>query len=161
LAVDVDRELAALDDEEHQPALTLECDLLSGVEAALVELVGEALEIPFVEVGEEADVAQERWGRLRHGAIHTRTAVPVSRRRVARSELLDPKLRALEPLDARPVELLAATEELDRLVHRHVTTLESRHDLFQLALQLLERPVCIHARTSSTRASTDPAASWM
>ena len=50
----LDGELAALDDEEHQSALSLERQLVAGGEASLVELVGEALEISLVEVGEEA-----------------------------------------------------------------------------------------------------------
>ena len=56
LPVHLDRQLPALDHEEHETALALERDLLTGAEAALVELVGEALEISLVEIGEEPDV---------------------------------------------------------------------------------------------------------
>ena len=56
LAVNVDGELAALDDEEHQSAFSLERQLVARGEAALVELVRKALEISLVEVGEQLDV---------------------------------------------------------------------------------------------------------
>src|SRR5918994_496368 len=96
---------------------------------------------------------------LAMGQIHTRTEQPVSRGGVARDELLDLQLGALQARDAFLVELLAATEERDRVVDRHVAALEARHDVVELALQLLERPLG-HARTSSTRAPSDPDASW-
>ncbi len=83
LAVLLDRQLALLDDEEHEAAFPFEGDLVPGGEATFAELVGEALEIPLVEVGEEADVTKECWSRLRHGAIHTPTGVPLSRHGVA------------------------------------------------------------------------------
>ena len=53
----LDGKLTALDDEEHQAPLAFERDLVSRGEATLVELLGEALEIPLVDVGEEANVA--------------------------------------------------------------------------------------------------------
>ena len=59
----------------------------------------------------------------------------------------------LEPRDAGAVQLLAALPELDRLVERHVTALEPADDLVELALQLLERALVAHGRTSSTRAA--------
>ena len=74
---------------------------------------------------------------------------------------LDPQLGALQALDAGRIELLAASEQADRLVDGNVAALEPRHDLLQLPLQLLERPVGAHGRISSTRASTEPDASWM
>jgi hypothetical protein len=69
----------------------------------------------------------------------------VSRCRIARNELLDLELGSLKARDAFLVELLAAPEEGDRIVHRHVAALQPRHDLVELALQLLERPLLAHA----------------
>src|SRR6266496_4418807 len=135
LAVHLDGQLATLDHEEHETALAFERDLLAGREAPLVELLREAREIPLVEVGEEPDVTQKGWARLRHGAIHTRTTCPMSRSWILWRELLDPQLGALQALDARGVELLAAPKQADRLVHRHVATLEPRHDLLEFPLQ--------------------------
>jgi hypothetical protein len=56
--VNLDRELSALHHEEHQTAFAFEGDLVAGREAALVELVRETLEVPLVEVGEQADVTR-------------------------------------------------------------------------------------------------------
>src|SRR5918994_376570 len=84
----------------------------------------------------------------------------VSRPRIAGNQLLDLQLGALEASDALLVELLAAAEERDRLVHGHVATLDARNDLLELALKLLETPRA-HSCTSSTRAAREPDASWM
>src|SRR6185369_16137523 len=48
---------------------------------------------------------------------------------------------------------LAAAPEGDRLVEGNVPPLELRDDVVQLALELLERALLAHVRTSSTRAS--------
>ena len=86
---------------------------------------------------------------------------PVGRchaRAVAR-QLLDPELRRLQTLDAQAEQLLAASEEGDRVVDRNVAALEPRDDVVELALELLERPLLAQLRTSSTRAPTAPVAS--
>ena len=69
----------------------------------------------------------------------------VSRPRIAGNQLLDLQLGALEASDALLVELLAAPEKGDRIVHGHVAALEPRDDLLELALELFERPLLAHA----------------
>ena len=70
---------------------------------------------------------------------------------VAGDQLLDLKLRALEARHALAVELLAATEQRDRVVDRHVAALEPRHDLFELPLQVFERPLLASLASDSSR----------
>ena len=82
----------------------------------------------------------------------------VTSRAVALAQLLDLELGPVEPLDARAVELLAATPEGDRLVEGDVPPLELRDDVVQLALELLEGALLAHGRTSSTRAPRAPLA---
>src|SRR4029079_12295238 len=78
-------------------------------------------------------------------------------------ELLDPALGRLEQCGAPPVQRLPALPELDRLVDRHVATLELADDLLQLAAEVLDLPLgCVtvaHACTSSTVAARPPVAS--
>ena len=49
--------------------------------------------------------------------------------------------------------------ECERLVESHVAAFEPRDELVELALQLLERLLVAHGRTSSTRAPSSPRAS--
>src|SRR5512138_3856484 len=72
-----------------------------------------------------------------------------SRGGVPGAELLDLELGTVEALDARAVELLSAPPERERLVQRHVAALEPRDELVQLALEVLERGLGVHGRTSS------------
>jgi len=46
-------------------------------------------------------------------------------------------------------------------VHGHIASLQTGHDLLELTLQVLERTLLAHGRTSSTRAPSEPDASWM
>src|SRR5512132_4028240 len=69
VAVHGHRRLAALDDEEVQPAEALAGDLLARLERALDELVGEPQHAGVVEVGEERDAADEFGAGACHAAI--------------------------------------------------------------------------------------------
>ena len=55
---------AALDDEEHEPAFTLERDRVPGREAALVELLGEAFEVAVLEGREQWNLTEQVSRRL-------------------------------------------------------------------------------------------------
>lgn len=63
----------------------------------------------------------------------------MSRAGVAREQLLDLELGALQSRDALAVELLASPEETDRIIHGDVAALQARDDLVELALEVLER----------------------
>ncbi len=99
--------------------------------------------------------------RLRHGAIHTRSACLLSRHRIGRVQLLDLELGALEPRGARGVQLLAAAEERDRLVDRHIAALEARRRSPRARCCSSSNERSRHGRTSSTVAPSAPAASSM
>jgi hypothetical protein len=71
---------------------------------------------------------------------------------VDRGQLFDPQLGCAQALDACSVELLAAPEERDRVVHRDVAALEPRDDVLQLLLELLERALAPLAGVGSRRA---------
>ena len=164
VAVDLHGRLSALHHEEHEPALALEGDRVALREAPLVELLGQALELALVERREELDVPEELGGRLGHRSarfIHDGCRRCHAFGGVARGQLLDPDRRRLEALHARAVQLLAPPEERDRVVDGHISPLEAGHDVVELALELLERPLLAHGTTSSTRAPSRPDASSM
>ncbi len=77
----------------------------------------------------------------------------LSRASVGRRQLLDPELGRLEARDARAVQLLAASEERDRVVDGDVSTLQARDDILELLLQLLERTLAPLARGTRSRRS--------
>ena len=103
--------------------------------------------------------------RLERGDVAVDDAIALFRRGavtidllLAQAKLLDAELGPVEQLGACPVERLAALPERERLVERDVAALEPRHELVELALELLERPLA-QGRTSSTRAPSPPVAS--
>src|SRR5438093_6069529 len=161
LAADGDVRLARLDDEEADAAGALLGDRLALRERAVLEAAGDRLELMAIQSGEERD-ALEELDRRGHAADLTRFVV-VCR---AASQFLDPALRAVEPLPAEAVELLAALPERERLVEVDVAALEPLDDLLELLLRLLEcrfghstRAPKLPSATSTPIASPDETAS--
>ena len=124
---------ALADDEEAGTRRALARDRVAGRVVALLERVGDPLEVALLEAGEERNAGQH----LGRGRATTRsTRLAGGRKRCspggALGELLDPSLGGFEPGEAEAEQLLAALPERNRLVELRLAALEPLDDLLEL-----------------------------